>query len=182
MDIKIVAKNTVVRDTFRELAEKKLKKFDRFFGDDASATVTVINQNDRETVEVMITAEGMFFRAEKTSQDRRDSLEATVDALATQIVRNKKKLQKKFKAAADAATYEAYDIAEEPEVEEEKADEYGIVRVKRFPVATMDSQEAILQMNMLGHSFFLFRNGETNEINLVYRREDGNYGLLIPED
>lgn len=180
MEIKYIARDTAVRDSFKEKAEKKLKKYDKFFGDDASATVTVINQNDRETVEIMISAEGMFFRSEKTTSDRLDSLEAATDALTKQIVKNKKKLERKFKSCDHEPVFE--DEFEDVKIEEDEGKEYGIVRTKRFRVDAMDPQEAILQMNMLGHSFFLFKDTKTEEINLVYKRDDGNYGLLIPED
>ena len=97
MNISIISKNTSVRDSFRERCDKKFAKLDRFFGEDAKATVTVTNQNGRETVEATITAGGMFFRAEKTTSDRLDSLEAVVDVLTKQITRNKKKLEHKFR-------------------------------------------------------------------------------------
>ena len=174
MNISIISKNTSVRESFRERCEKKLAKLDRFFGDDAKATVTVTNQNGRETVEATITAGGMFFRAEKTTSDRLDSLEATVDALTKQITRNKKKLEHKFQNAKFAEL--AADFYEEP------GEEYGVVKTKQFRVSPMDVQEAILQMNMLGHSFFMFRNTETGEINVVYKRNDEKYGVLEPID
>ena len=174
MNISIISKNTSVRDSFRERCEKKLAKLDRFFGDDAKATVTVTNQNGRETVEATITAGGMFFRAEKTTSDRLDSLEATVDALTKQITRNKKRLEHKFQGAKFAEL--AADFYEEP------AEEYGVVKTKQFRVSQMDVQEAILQMNMLGHNFFMFRNTETGEINVVYKRNDEKYGVLEPTD
>ena len=141
MNISIISKNTSVRDPFRERCEKKLAKLDRFFGDDAKATVTVTNQNGRETVEATITAGGMFFRAEKTTSDRLDSLEAVVDALTKQITRNKKKLEHKFHPAKFAEL--AVDFYEEPD------EQYGVVKTKQFKVVPMDIQEAILQMNML---------------------------------
>ena len=134
--------------------------------DDAKAVVTVSNQNGRETVEVTISSGGMFFRAEKTTSDRLDSLEAVADALSRQIVRNKTKLERKFQSGKFLPDAEDVDV--QPE------ENYGIVRTKKFHVNQMDVQEAILQMNMLGHSFFLFRNPETGEINVVYRRNDGN--------
>ncbi len=174
MNISIISRNTSVRDNFRERCEKKLSKFDRFFDDDAKAVVTVSNQNGRETVEVMISSGGMFFRAEKTTSDRFDSLEAVADSLSRQIVRNKTKLERKFKSGK--FLQEAEDEGIQPE------ENYGVVRTKKFHVNHMDVQEAILQMNMLGHSFFLFRDPATGEINVVYRRSDGNYGLLIPEE
>jgi putative sigma-54 modulation protein len=174
MNISIISKNTSVRDSFRERCEKKFAKLDRFFGEDAKAAITVTNQNGRETVEATITAGGMFFRAEKTTSDRLDSLEAVVDVLTKQITRNKKKLEHKFRGEKFSEL--AVDFYEEP------ADDYGIVKTKQFRVNPMDVQEAILQMNLLGHNFFMFRNTETGEINVVYKRNDGDYGVLEPID
>ena len=96
------ARKTTVKDSFKERIEKKLAKFDRFF-DDATATVVVTNEKDRETVEITIQSMGMFFRAEKTTGDRIDSLESVTDSLMKQIIRNKSKLQKKFRSPAFVA-------------------------------------------------------------------------------
>lgn len=172
MNISILSKNTAVRDLFRERCGKKLTKLDKFFDDDAKAVVTVNNQNGKETVEVTISAGGMFFRAERMTADRMDSLEAVIDALTKQIIHNKTKLERRFQTGK---FQQSFDESIEPE-------QYGIVRTKKFHVNQMDVQEAILQMNMLGHSFFLFRNPDTDEINVVYRRNDENYGVLIPEE
>ena len=170
MNIRITSRNTAVRDEFKERCQKKLKKFDRFFGEDADAVVTVSDQNGRETVEVTITSGGMLFRAEETTSDRIDSLESVSDALTKQITRNKTRLEKKFRTGAFQPSFS----------DEVMPEEYGIVRINRFPLKPMNVQEAILQMNMLDHSFFMFRNEETDEINVVYRRNDENYGLLEP--
>ena len=97
MNITITARKTSVRDSFRERIEKKLAKLDRFFDENANATVTVTNEGDRETVEVTIQARGMFYRAEKTTSDRFDSLEAVVDSLFRQIVKNKDHLGKRLR-------------------------------------------------------------------------------------
>ncbi len=168
MNITISARNTVVKDSFKERVEKKLRKFDRFF-DDAKAFVTVTNEGERETVEVTIKAEKLVFRAEKTTSDRIDSLESVCDLLFRQIVKNKNKLEHRLKASAFNAEYD--DAPYQPE-------EYQVVRTKRFPVKPMDVEEAILQMNMLGHSFFVYRNGSTGEINVVYKRNNGAYGVI----
>lgn len=174
MNINIVARKTVAKDSFRDRVEKKLAKFDKFFDDDANAVVTVTNERDRETVEITIRSRGMYFRSEQTTSDRFDSLEAVTDSLTRQIVKNKSKLEKKFKAApVDFSTFDAADYAE---------DSYDIVKVKRFPIKPMTVEEAILQMNMLGHTFFMFRNGTTNEINLVYKRKNGDYAVIEPEE
>ena len=172
MNISITARKTTVKDSFREKVEKKLKKFDRFFDDEAKAVVTVTNERERETVEMTITYRGMIFRAEKTTADRSDSLDAVCDLLFKQIVKNKSKLESRFRARA----FE--DLAPEEAAEPEAA--YNLVKHKKFPVHAMAVDEAILQMNMLGHEFFLFENADSGELNIVYRRHGDSYGLIEP--
>ncbi|MBC8585015.1 ribosome hibernation-promoting factor, HPF/YfiA family [Youxingia wuxianensis] len=175
MNITITARKTSVRDSFKERIEKKLSKLDRFFDDNAKAIVTVTNEGDRETVEVTIQSQGMFYRAEKTTSDRFDSLEAVIDSLFRQIVKNKNKLAKRLRESAfDASNIEA---GEEMEVD---TGAFDVVRVKRFSLRPMDVDEAILQMNLLGHEFFVFLNAETSETNVVYKRHNGTYGVLEP--
>lgn len=172
MQLNYVGKKTTVRDSFKEMAEKKLQKLDKFFDDNPQVTVIVTNENEMETVEVTIKSRGIFFRAEKAGEDRQNALDQVVDVLHNQIVRNKSRLQKRYKGAAAP-------FAQLPDEPKEEA-AHTLVKTKRFPVGVMDTDEAILQMDLLGHSFFMFRNGETGEINVVYRRNDGNYGLLEP--
>lgn len=174
MTIKLTARNTSVRDSFKSSLDKKLSKLDRFFDDSAVANVTVIHESGRETVEVTIKSGGMYFRAEKTTNDRLDSLDAVVDALFRQIVKNKTKLEKRLRQSAFEPGYDDDFIGSQSS--------YEIVKSKRFHVKPMDVQEAILQMNLIGHNFYMFRNVESNEICVVYRRKDGNYGLLEPEE
>lgn len=173
MKVNITSRNTGIKDSFRARVEKKLAKFDKFFGDSAQAQVTVIHSGDHETVEVTIKSEGLFFRAERTADEREDALEAVIDSLFRQIVKNKSKLEKRMKAAAFTP-----DFVEEMY----EPDEYKVVKTKRFPVKPMEVEEAILQMNMLDHTFFVFRNAESGEINVVYKRHDGNYALIEPEE
>lgn len=173
MNISISARKTTVKDSFREKIEKKLKKLDRFFDDEANAVVVLSNERDRETVEVTITSRGMIFRGEKTTADRSDSLEAVCDILFKQIVKNKSKLENRVRDKA----FEDLD-PEELSIEPESA--FNLVKRKKFPVHAMAIEEAILQMNMLGHEFFLFENGETGELNIVYSRHDNSYGLIEP--
>ena len=172
MNISITARKTTVKDSFREKVEKKLRKLDRFFDDEAKAVVIVTNERERETVEVTITYRGMIFRAEKTTADRSDSLDAVCDILFKQIVKNKSKLETKVRARA----FE--DLSPEETGEQEGA--YNLVKHKKFPVHAMSADEAILQMNMLGHEFFLFENAETGELNIVYSRHGNSYGLIEP--
>ena len=171
MNITITSRKTSVKDSFRERVDKKLSKLDRFFDDTAEAVVTVTNEGERETVEVTVRAGGMFYRAEKTTGDRIDSLEAVVDSLVKQIVKNKTKLVQRLRASAFS----------EPETEPVvPVEDYSVVRTKRFPVKPMTVEEAILQMNMLGHSFFMFRDAQIEEICVVYKRKGDSYGLIEP--
>ncbi|MFV0498189.1 MAG: ribosome hibernation-promoting factor, HPF/YfiA family [Candidatus Fimivivens sp.] len=173
MNILITARKTTVKDSFRDKIEKKLEKFDRFFGDEAKAVVVVTNERDRDTVEVTITTNGMIFRSEKTTQDRTDSLDAVCNVLFKQIVKNKSKLINRVREKA----FENIDVADLPT---ELEHEFNIAKQKKFPVHAMSIDEAILQMNMLGHQFFVFENGETGKINVVYSRHDESYGLIEP--
>ena len=174
MIIQVTAKGTTVRDSFRHSLEKKLSKLSRFFGDDVTADVMVVSEGSRETVEVTIKQGGMNFRAEKTTSDRLDSLDLVVDALFRQIVKNKTKLEKRLHKSAFTGSYEDDYVGTEPE--------YKIVRSKRFGMKPMDIEEAILQMNMVGHEFYMFRNSDTEEINVVYKRGDDTYGVIEPSE
>ncbi len=170
MNITYLGRKTTIKDSFKEYAAKRLKRLEKFFDDDPNVMIVVTNEGDEETVEVTIKSRGMFFRGEKTSRDRQISLDLVADVLSSQIVRNKNRLERRLKTPVP--------VIEELTGELEGPD--TLVKTKKFPVAVMDVEEAILQMNLLGHEFFMFRNGETGEINVVYRRKDGNYGLLEP--
>lgn len=172
MKVNITARKTTVKDSFKEKVEKKLQKLDRFFDDEAAAAVVVSNERDRETVEITINYNGMIFRSEKTTADRADSLDAVCDILFKQIVKNKSKLVSRVRDKAFD------DLSAEDLGESEIA--YNVVKHKRFPVNAMSVDEAILQMNMLGHEFFMFENSESGEINVVYSRHGGSYGLIEP--
>ena len=172
MNITYLGRKTTIRDSFKEYAAKRLKRLEKFFDDDPNVMIVVTNEGDEETVEVTIKSRGMFFRGEKTSRDRQISLDLVADVLSSQIVRNKNRLERRLKTPVP--------VIEELTGELEQEGPDTLVKTKKFPVAVMDVEEAILQMNLLGHEFFMFRNGETGEINVVYRRKDGNYGLLEP--
>lgn len=176
MNITYTARKVTLKDAFKERVEKKLKKLDRFFSDNPTAVVIVSLEKERQTVEITIQSHGMTFRAEKTTPDMFDSLEAVVDLLVKQIIKNKTKLSKRLHDNSFMKDMEDYNAEEL-----EDTQEYKIVRNKKFYIKPMDEEEAILQMNILGHSFFMFRNVHTEEINVVYRRKDGNYGLLEPD-
>ena len=180
MKITIIGRKVTLRDNFKELATKKLMRFDRIFDEDAQATVTVTLERNRQTVEITIRQPGMICRAEETAAEMNDALDKVISALGRQIRKNKTRLEKRLHTGAIDQYVQEY--AEETEPEDmAEFDEYEVVKTKRFYVKPASVQEAILQMNMLEHQFFMFRNTENNEINVVYRRKDGKYGLLEPD-
>ena len=177
MKITITCRKVNLRDNFKERVEKKLSKFNRIFDEDTQANVTVTLEKNRQTVEITIRQNGIVYRAEQTAEEMNDALDAVIDALGRQIRKNKCRLEKRVRSSA----IDDFLAQEDMVPQEEEESEYQIVRSKRFPVKPLDVEEAILQMNMVGHQFYMYRNAETGDINVVYRRKDGTYGLLEPE-
>lgn len=180
MKYNIVGRKVNLRDNFKERVYKKLGKFEKIFGEDAEAVVTVTLEKNRQTVEVTIRDNGMLLRAESTAIEMNDALDSVVDILGGQIRKNKTKLSKRFKPDSISKYFDEgmTDSEEDYSLEE---DDYRVVRTKTFSVKPLSIEEAILQMNMIGHEFFMFRNAKSGEINVVYKRKNGTYGLLEPE-
>ena len=174
----ITGRKVNLRDNFKDLAEKKLSKFDKLFDGNASAEVTVTVEKNRQTVETTIRHEGHFYRAESTMLEMNEALDKVVEALAKQFRKHKAKLAKRLRKDSLESYLPAYEGAADESAEEK----YEIVKVKNFPVKPLDVEEAILQMNMIGHQFYMFRNQNNGEINVVYRRKNGDYGLLTPDE
>lgn len=173
MRLNISGKGFEVTDGLRERFEKKLSKLDRYFRDDAEAYIRISQEKgNRNIVEITITVGGLILRAEETSNDMYVSIDGAVDKLNRQIRRHRTKLEKKLRVSDAELT------AEEIEPEEP---EYSIVRVKKFGVKPMAVDDAIAQMELLDHNFYIFRSDESGEICVLYRRNDGGYGLLQPE-
>ncbi len=171
MKLLITAKKMQVPQTFNEYADKKLTKLDRFFGDEAAAELTVSTLKDDIIIELTVKYENLIFRAEQRAKDKNDAVDAWVDKIIRQIRKNKTKVEKRLKA-------NAFDVQESETIEEQSR--YEIIKRKKFTLRPMNEEEAILQMNMLDHNFFMFKNGDTGEINVVYKRDDGNYAILEP--
>lgn len=181
MKITITGRKVTLKDNFKELAKKKLLRFERIFDEDADANVVVTVERNRQTVEITVKQRGMIYRAEATELEMNDALDHVISSLGRQIRKNKARLSKEMRSGAIdqyIADYASYVEAPAPEDDD---DEYNVVRTKHFSVKPLSIEEAILQMNMLDHQFYMFRNGETGEINVVYRRKDGDYGLLEPD-
>lgn len=173
MTITIVGRKCSPRENFKNRAEEKLQKVEKFFGPDATAKITATVEKNAKIVEITLQKGGFIFRAQERTQDLEDSLDACVDSLIRQIRKNKTKLERRLR---EVSFDDVFKGDTEPE------EEYEIVRTKQITLKPQSVEEAILQMNMLGHSFFMFRNAETDGINLVYKRKDGGYSVLEPDE
>lgn len=172
MKVTITAKKLNISQSFTDYAEQKLNaKLDRFFPEEAEAKITLAERREMIILELTVKYNGMIYRAEQTAKDKNDALDVTVDRIIRQIRKQKTKVEKSLRAGAFAGL--------EPETEEEV---YEVIRQKSFKLRPMTVDEAILQMNLLGHKFFMFKNADTGNINVVYAREEGNYAVLVPED
>ncbi|MEA4897790.1 ribosome hibernation-promoting factor, HPF/YfiA family [Bacillota bacterium Meth-B3] len=166
-------KDVEITDALRERIEKKVGKLDRYLGESEEVQVRLSQQRgNRNTVEITIAFDGIILRAEETSSDMYTSIDRAIDIVIRQIRRHRTKLEKRLRAGV----YET----EEPGFE--MPDEASLVRTKRFAMKPMSVDDAIAQMDLLGHSFFLFLNEENGGACVVYKRRDGNYGLLEPEN
>ncbi len=175
MKIIITGKNIDVTEGLKERVTKKINKLDKFFTSETEAHVTLSVQRTRQIVEVTISFNGIVFRAEESNEDMYSSIDRTVDLLERQIRKNKTRLERRL----HEHDFRFDNVKFTEEIPEEK--DFKIVRSKRFAVKPMDVEEAVLQMNLLGHEFFMFFNADTKQVNVVYKRKDGNYGLIEPE-
>lgn len=176
MNIKTTGRKVTLKNSFLKSVEKRMAKFDKYFESDAEAAVTVTVEGNRQTVEITVRNRGFIYRAERTSQDMEQAFTEAADLIDRQIVKNKSRLGSRIKkqeletVSEDAAGYG-----------DAVYDDFRVVREKRFPLKPMTVEEAILQMNMLQHAFFVFLDEASDTVSIVYRRRDDDYGLLIPE-
>ena len=175
MKINIIGRKMEVKPKQTEYIEKKLSKFDKFFKDESEARIVIGPIKDNVYVETTFYAGGMIYRAESVDIDVFTAIDRIVDIIERKIRRNKTKLEKKVKREAfednqmlNGATY----------FDDEDFGEFKVIKKKRFQIKPMSVEEAILQMNLLGHNFFVFKNNETDEMNVVYKRKDSNYALI----
>ena len=187
MQLLIHGKNLEVSDWMRSYVEKKLGKLDRYLPvvDEARVELSVESTksaNHSQVCQVTVRSKGAILRAEERAGDMRDAIDAVVDKMYRQIARYKGKRWNRSRGAASTPAEEAMPLLEEEmeEMLEESEEEPRIVRRKRFAISPMNEQEAIEQMELLGHDFFIFYNVDDAAINVVYRRKDGQYGLLQP--
>ena len=182
MKFTITGKKLEVSEELRAYAEKKVGKIERLFrSGDSEAFITFSRERGRYTAEVTLKNNGMFYRVSETTGDMFASIDSACASIERQIRKNKTRLEKRLR---QGAFERALDVEDFPTFapDEPEEGEYRIVRSKTFPIKPMTRDEAILQMNLLGHSFFAFRDEDANgAFALVYRRYDGDYGLIEDE-
>jgi putative sigma-54 modulation protein len=179
MNYVIRGENIEVTPAIREYVEKKISKLERYFTETPEANVHVnlkVYQDKKTKVEVTIPLPHLVLRAEESNDDMYAGIDLISDKLERQIRKHKTKVNRKFREKGDVGAYFAV-TTENPEIHVDE-DDLELVRTKRFDLKPMDSEEAILQMNMLGHNFYVYTNSDTNRTNVVYKRKDGRYGLI----
>jgi len=170
----ISGKNIEVTEGLKTSVYDKLDRLEKYFNEDTEVQVTFSVEKERQKIEVTIPIKGNIIRAEQVSDDMYVSIDLATEVIERQISRHKKKLVDKEQSAA---------FLQKSFIEEDIPDdeEIRIIRSKKFAVKPMDPEEACVQMDLLGHSFFVFRNSETDEVNVVYKRKGNTYGLIEPE-
>ncbi len=181
MRVTVKGKNIEVTDALQRYAEKKVEKLGKYFENLKSAVVTQSTQRNWHIVEITLEGDGILLRGEERSDNMYASIDQVVEKLESQIKRFKGKLIDRSHEVPARATIPEFGAEEVEETSSEEPETPSIVRVKRFGVRPMAPEEATLEMELLNHDFFVFVNAETDAVNVVYKRQDGNYGLLEPE-
>ena len=174
MKVTINARQMTVRENLKELVFKKLEKLDKYFQKEGDATVTFSRKRNKENLEVTISAANTLFRCEVEDETFQNALDRAIDMIERQIRKNKTRLEKRLREEAFETPFDFGDDFEEEPTEFR-------IRRKAFTYKPMSVDEAILQMNLLEHEFFVFEDAETEDICVVYKRKDGDYGLITPE-
>ena len=172
----ISGKNIDVTEGLKSAIYDKIGKLEKYFTPETEVHVTLSVEKDRQRIEVTIPVKGNLIRGEQVSTDMYASIDMVEEVIEKQILKYKKKIMNQNKAGmvfSQSFTEDDTDLEEE--------DEIDVTRVKRFAVKPMDVEEACIQMELLGHNFFVFRNAQTNEVNVVYKRKGNTYGLIEPE-
>ncbi|MEG0297052.1 MAG: ribosome-associated translation inhibitor RaiA [Clostridium sp.] len=177
MKITVVGKNIELTPALKEMIQKKISKLDRYFEQDVEARATLSVQRNRQIIEVTIPFNGVILRVEEATDDMYKSIDLVEVKLERQIRKQRTKLTRKNNESLRYSAINQMAFASES-IEEE--DDAKIVKTKNFIVKPMHEEEAILQMELIGHNFFVYQDANTNKINVMYKRKDGNYGLLEP--
>ncbi|WP_047984512.1 ribosome hibernation-promoting factor, HPF/YfiA family [Ornithinibacillus californiensis] len=183
MKFNIRGENLTVTEAIREYVEKKVGKLEKYFESPLTSDVHVNLSvyNNKQRIEVTIPMTNLLLRAEEEHLDLYAAIDLVIDKLERQIRKYKTKVNRKFRQNG-SPKFVTSSLAEVIDEVEESEEEIEIVRTKRFDLKPMDSEEAVLQMDMLGHAFYVFQNAASGDTNVVYRRKDGKYGLIEPNN
>ena len=176
MKITIIGKNFKTYEKLQNTIEKKFDKLGKYFAEDITTSVILSRERGNDKIEATINAKGAVFRAEEVTEDIYEGIDLVVDKLSNQMTKFKGKLQKRYN---DNKALK-FEFVPEPE-EDYDYEDAKVVKTKTFDLMPMDVDEAILQMEMLQHDFFVFMNMNTGKVNVVYKRKDKDYGLLEPQ-
>ena len=177
MKFTFTEKKVHITDDLREYAEKKIGKIDRLFKTESEAFITFSTERGRFIAEVTIKNNGMFHRVSESTSEMFASIDSAVAAIERQIRKHKTRLEKRLRDGAFDREYTPPVTQETPDAEDEP--DFKIVRTKMFPVKPMTPEEAVLQMDLLEHEFFVFKNQDRDEaFSIVYKRKKGDYGLI----
>ena len=175
MRVNITGKNFKIYNKLEDTIEKKFQKLGKYFSDDINVNVVLSQERGKDKIEATINAKGTVFRAEEVTMEIHEGIDKVVDKLSRQMSKYKGKLQKRYN---DNKALKFEFVPEPAAAEEEAVQEAKVVKTKKFDLRPMDVDEAIMQMELVDHNFFIFLNMETDSVNVVYKRNDGNYGLL----
>lgn len=174
MKVNIYGKNMQLTEALKEATIKKVERLDKFFQKDVEAKVVLSIERKNQKVEVTIPFNGRIARVEESSDDMYNSIDEAVESLEQQLRKYKTKLQDK-KHSSESIKFENFESLDDEE------NEFKVVKTKKFAIKPMNIEEAVLQMDLLKHNFFVFLNADSEEVNVVYKRKDSNYGLIEPE-
>lgn len=175
MKVSVITKNTTVTPALKDMIERKISKMDRYFSSDVEARATLSVQKNRQIFEVTIPFNGVILRAEEATDDMYKSIDLVEGKLERQIRKQRTKLARRNNRSFN------YTEIENKNIENIDEEDGNIVKVKKFGLKPMSSDEAVLQMELLGHSFFVYHDSEKNKLCVMYKRKDGDYGVLEPE-
>jgi len=175
MKIRIVGKNIEITNALKSIVEKKVSKLEKYFSENISATATLSVERNLQKIEVLIPFNNVMLRAEEKNGDMYSAIDLVIDKLEGQIRKQKTKLQRRnYEDSLRFQNISSYE-------DDSKSEEPTIVKTKRFAMKPMSEEEAVLQMELLGHDFYVYKNSNTNQVNVLYKRNDGNYGLIEQE-
>ncbi|MDR1961137.1 MAG: ribosome-associated translation inhibitor RaiA [Gracilibacteraceae bacterium] len=180
MNVLVRGKQFKVTDALKEYAQKRVGKLAKFSDDFSDVHVVLSAERERQKVEVTAPLSGFILRGEEAAPDMFTSIDLVVEKLERQMTRYRKRIDRRRGKAQWEEAQIAHDIAAGQALPDEGEDDH-VVRVKKFPARPMSAEEAIMQMNLLSHGFYVFLDADTEKICVVYHRQDGNYGLLEPE-